>query len=53
MTRYDSPLSVLRAFTPDELSAMAVLAGISHFQILRHPMFRLVLVATHADGQTP
>lgn len=47
MTLFDSYLSVLRAFTPDELAAMAREAGIQNYKIEKRPFFRLVLVAQH------
>ena len=45
MTLYDSYYSVLRAFTPDELTWMAQEAGIRKFSVQTRPFFRLVLVA--------
>lgn len=47
MTLNDSYVSVLRAFTPQELREMALEAGVPNPQIFHHPMFRLVLVAEH------
>jgi len=44
MTLHDSTLSVLRAFTRDEISTMANEAGLERHAIFRYPMFRLVLV---------
>ena len=44
MTRYDSVASVLRAFTKEELSAMAVEAGVDPIRIYTAPLFRLVAV---------
>ncbi len=44
MTLYDSYISVLRAFTPKELTTMAEEAGIGSFTIKTQPFFRLVLV---------
>lgn len=44
MTLYDSCISVLRAFTPQELKEMAREAGICYFTIKTQPFFRLVLV---------
>lgn len=44
MTLYDSYISVLRAFTPKELTAMAEEAEINGFTIKTQPFFRLVLV---------
>lgn len=45
MTLFDSPLSVLRAFTIKELRTMALEAGIENPILKRQPMFRLVLIA--------
>jgi ubiquinone/menaquinone biosynthesis C-methylase UbiE len=44
MTLHDSTLSVLRAFTWNELSTMAKEAGLERNAIFRHPFFRFVLV---------
>ena len=44
MTRYDSVISVLRAFTKDELTAMAVEAGVGNVRIYTAPLFRLLAV---------
>ncbi|HLF20571.1 MAG TPA: methyltransferase domain-containing protein [Bacteroidota bacterium] len=46
LTLNDSYLSVLRAFTPEELREMAVNAGIREFEIMTKPFFRLILVGT-------
>ncbi|HEX7118788.1 MAG TPA: methyltransferase domain-containing protein [Longimicrobiales bacterium] len=45
LTRHDGPISVLRAFTPDELERLAREAGLDAPRVYRHPLFRLVLVA--------
>ncbi len=47
MTLNDSYVSVLRAFTPSELTDLAHEGGVPRPQIFRHPMFRLVLVGEH------
>jgi len=47
MTLNDSYVSVLRAFTPQELREMASEAGVPDPQIFSHPMFRLVLTGEH------
>ncbi len=47
LTLHDSTLSVLRAFTPEELRDMAFHAGVQNFEILRRPFFRLILVGKH------
>ena len=44
MTRYDSVISVLRAFTNDELTAMAVEAGVGRVKVYTAPLFRLLAV---------
>jgi ubiquinone/menaquinone biosynthesis C-methylase UbiE len=46
LTRHDGPLSVLRAFTDDELLRIAQLAGL-HGRVCRHYFQRVVMV-THA-----
>jgi len=43
LTRHDGPLSVLRAFTPGELSRIAREAGLPGAKVHRHPFYRLVL----------
>jgi len=45
LTRHDGPLSVLRAFTPDELVDLAAAAGIQG-RVYQHYFQRLVLVAS-------
>jgi ubiquinone/menaquinone biosynthesis C-methylase UbiE len=47
MTLHDSYASVMRAFTPKELSSMAKKAGVHHFQIMTRPFFRLIMIGTH------
>ena len=47
LTRNDGPLSVLKAFTPDELSALASKAGASGFTISREPFWLMVLTGGH------
>lgn len=44
LTLYDSYLSVLRAFTPEELIEMAQEAEMADFVLTKHPFFRMVLV---------
>ena len=43
LTRHDGPLSVLKAFTPGELAALASSAGASKFTVSREPFWLLVL----------
>jgi SAM-dependent methyltransferase len=45
LTRHDGPLSVRRAFTPDELHALARRAGLRVTSLDRRFFYRLVLVA--------
>lgn len=45
VTRHDGPLSVLRAFTPDELRELASGADLRNPRVHRHFLFRLVLLA--------
>jgi ubiquinone/menaquinone biosynthesis C-methylase UbiE len=47
MTLHDSHISVLRAFTPDELRSMAEEATLRRYRISTQPFFRLILVGTH------
>jgi ubiquinone/menaquinone biosynthesis C-methylase UbiE len=44
LTLNDSYASVLRSFTPREISSMASVAGIETYRVFRHAFFRLVLV---------
>ncbi|MGI8688384.1 MAG: methyltransferase domain-containing protein [Thermomicrobiales bacterium] len=48
LTRHDAPLSILRAFTPDELAAIAREAGVSNIEITPHLFWRMALVARRA-----
>jgi ubiquinone/menaquinone biosynthesis C-methylase UbiE len=50
ITRHDGPLSVLRAFTPDELRTVARAAGLERVRVARHFFFRLVMVAEPGVG---
>ncbi len=43
ITRFDGPLSVLRAFTPGELASLASCAGASDFKISREPFWRMAI----------
>ena len=45
ITRHDGPWSVRAAFTPRELSRLAVEAGLQGVEVRREPVFRLSLVA--------
>jgi SAM-dependent methyltransferase len=45
ITRHDGPVSVLRAFSPAELHALAARAGLREPRVHRHPFYRLVLTA--------
>lgn len=44
LTRNDAPLSVRRAYTPDEALALAREAGWKNAQVRREPFFRMTLV---------
>ena len=44
LTRHDMPLSVLRAYTPDELRALLLRAGIREARVTTHPLFRMAAV---------
>ena len=44
LTRHDMPLSVLRAYTPQELQALLWQAGIPEARVITHPLFRMAAV---------
>ena len=44
LTRHDMPLSVLRAYTPDELRALLRQADILDATVATHPLFRMAAV---------
>ena len=44
LTRHDAPVSVMNAFTPNELESLAREAGVRGFQIFCHFPYRLALV---------
>jgi ubiquinone/menaquinone biosynthesis C-methylase UbiE len=44
LTRYDAPVSVMNAFTPEEMRAMAQEAGWQKFEVHRHFPYRIALV---------
>ena len=48
LTRHDMPLSVRRAYTPDELRALLRMAGIADATVTTHPLFRMA--AVHCRG---
>jgi ubiquinone/menaquinone biosynthesis C-methylase UbiE len=48
LTHHDMPLSVLRAYTPDELRALLRQAGIHDASVTTHPLFRMA--AVHRQG---
>ena len=45
LTRHDAPLSILRAWTPDELRAMAKEAGLRDATVTTHAFWRMAIVA--------
>ncbi len=45
LTRYDAPVSVMNAFTPDEFRELAREAEIDPFEIYRHFPYRIALVS--------
>lgn len=49
-TRHDGPVSVLRAFRPEELAALARAAGLTGVSVSSGHPFRLTLVADGAEG---
>lgn len=44
LTRYDAPVSVMNAFTPEEMRTMAQEAGWQQFEVHRHFPYRIALV---------
>ena len=44
LTRYDAPVSVMNAFTPEEMRTMAEEAGWRQFEVHRHFPYRIALV---------
>ncbi|QPJ65770.1 MAG: methyltransferase domain-containing protein [Candidatus Nitrohelix vancouverensis] len=44
LTRYDAPVSVMNAFTPSEMTALAQDAGYANFKVHRHFPYRIALV---------
>ena len=50
LTRHDAPLSVLRAYTPNELGDLFAQARINGVTIARHPWFRMAAVKCVAEG---
>lgn len=44
LTRYDAPVSVMNAFTPEEMRTMAQAAGWQQFEVNRHFPYRIALV---------
>jgi SAM-dependent methyltransferase len=50
LTRHDMPLSVLRAYTPDELRTLLRQAGIHDAPVTTHPLFRMAAVHRQPGG---
>ncbi len=44
LTRYDAPVSVMNAFIPDEMTAMAEEAGLEGFKVHKHFPYRIALI---------
>ncbi|HEV2106940.1 MAG TPA: hypothetical protein VGR16_01610, partial [Thermomicrobiales bacterium] len=53
LTRNDAPLSVLRAYTPDELGGLLRRAGIDDARISTHLWFRMAAVYTFSPPPPP
>lgn len=51
LARHDGPVSVLKAFTPEELRALAAAAGIADAQLHLRPLFRMTLVKDKTGGR--
>ena len=47
ITRHDAYVSILRAFTEGEITAMSREAGVLSFVVKKRPVFRLLLVGVH------
>jgi ubiquinone/menaquinone biosynthesis C-methylase UbiE len=50
LTRHDMPLSVQRAYTPDELRGLLLEAGIPGAVVTTHPLFRMSAVYRQTDA---
>jgi ubiquinone/menaquinone biosynthesis C-methylase UbiE len=50
LTRNDAPLSIRRAYTPDELSDLLHRAGVAGAKISTHPWFRMAAVKSTPNG---
>lgn len=50
LTRHDMPLSVRRAYTPDELRALCAAAGIASARVTIHPLFRMAAVGSTQEN---
>ena len=48
LTRHDAPVSVMNAFTPDEMHEMAKEAGWQNFTVHRHFPYRIALIENKA-----
>ncbi|RUL89596.1 methyltransferase domain-containing protein [Tautonia sociabilis] len=54
LVRHDGPLSVLRGFSPEELTALASLIAGFHWTVRRYPGFQIALVGRRSDtGASP
>jgi ubiquinone/menaquinone biosynthesis C-methylase UbiE len=51
LTRHDAPLSVRRAYTPDELAGLLDQAGVRSAVVTRHLWFRMAAVKVVDDGR--
>jgi ubiquinone/menaquinone biosynthesis C-methylase UbiE len=47
LTRYDGAVSIRRAYTPSELSALAETSGLPQARVYKHMAWRMTLVADH------
>ena len=45
LTRHDGAISIRRAYTPSEWHEFALAAGLTHFRVYQHPLWRMTLVA--------
>lgn len=51
LTRHDMPLSVRRAYSPAELRALLMAAGVAGARVERYPLFRMAAVWTRPPGE--
>lgn len=50
LTRHDGVVSIRRAYTPPELRAIAIAAGLPNVHVHIHPLWRMTLLSSF-DGE--